>query len=64
MIGMEHGAASEAVDLFHKYYGPLYSITWIIVYPLLIYLGQGLWMRYKSRKVSKESVPESNLPIK
>jgi exosortase/archaeosortase family protein len=64
MIGMEFGAASEAVDLFHKYYGPLYSITWIIVYPLLIYLGQGLWMRYKNRKLSKKSMSESNLPIK
>lgn len=64
MIGMENGAASEAVDLFHKYYGPLYSITWIIVYPLLIYLGQGLWMRYKNRKMSQKSEPKSSLPIK
>jgi exosortase/archaeosortase family protein len=66
MIGMQYGAASVNVDWFHKYYGPLYSITWIIVYPLLIFVSQNLWHRYKNRKNPKTSLPktESNLPIK
>ncbi len=64
LIGMQYGAASPEVDLFHSYYGPLYSITWIIMYPLLIFLVQNMWHRYKSNKLTKASVPKNNLPIK
>jgi thaumarchaeosortase len=65
-IGMQYGAASLAVDEFHKYYGPLYSITWIIAYPLLIFLVQGLWRRYRNNKLPKPVSAQtgSNLPIK
>ncbi len=66
MIGMQYGAASLPVDLFHKYYGPLYSITWIIAYPLLIFVSQSLWRRYKNGKLPKPAAAqtESNMPIK
>jgi exosortase/archaeosortase family protein len=62
-IGMQYGSASPEVDLFHSYYGPLYSITWIIAYPLVIFLAQGLWNRHKNGKILKASTP-SNMPIK
>ncbi len=64
LIGIQYGAASLEVDLFHKYYGPLYSITWIIVYPLLIFLAIGLWNRHKNRKLLKASLPKDGLPSK
>lgn len=62
MIGMQYGSASPEVDLFHSYYGPLYSITWIILYPLLIFLAQGLWNRHKNQKSLKPST-QNSLPI-
>jgi thaumarchaeosortase len=51
MISMQHGTTSPNVDLFHKYYGPLYSITWIVIYPLLIVLSQTLWNRHKKKSL-------------
>jgi thaumarchaeosortase len=64
MIGMQYGAASPEVDLFHSYYGPLYSITWIIMYPLIIFMSQSLWHRFKSRKPPKPDISQTSLPIK
>lgn len=34
---------------FHDYYGPLYSVTWIVVYPLIILGIQLLWKKIKNR---------------
>jgi exosortase/archaeosortase family protein len=55
---------SMEVQWFHFYYGPLYSITWIIVYPLLIFASQSLWHRFRSRKPPTPPLAEGNLPIK
>jgi exosortase/archaeosortase family protein len=46
LIGMDNGAASEAVSLFHGYYGPLYSIAWIVAYPLIILGSQSLLHKF------------------
>ncbi len=35
---------------FHEYYGQLYSIIWIISYPLIIIGSRALWRKIKSRK--------------
>jgi thaumarchaeosortase len=35
---------------FHNIYGPLYSISWIISYPLIIVGSQLLWSRIKTRR--------------
>jgi thaumarchaeosortase len=35
---------------FHNIYGPLYSISWIISYPLIIVGSQLLWGRIKTRR--------------
>jgi len=39
------GINSAAATAFHDYYGPLYSISWIISYPLLIIATRSLWTR-------------------
>jgi len=38
------------VTRFHDYYGSLYSIIWIISYPLIMIGSQALWRKIKSRK--------------
>jgi thaumarchaeosortase len=53
LIGMSQGANSLEVDLFHFYYGPLYAVTWIIAYPLIIILSQNLWHRIKKANQPK-----------
>jgi thaumarchaeosortase len=35
--------------LFHSTYGPLYPITWIVTYPLIILGSQSLWHKITSR---------------
>jgi len=51
-IGMDYGIESEQVQLFHFYYGPLYSITWIVAYPLIIFGSQILWRKLKKSRNS------------
>jgi thaumarchaeosortase len=40
---------------FHNIYGPLYSISWIISYPLIIIGSQLLWSRMKTRRERTKS---------
>jgi exosortase/archaeosortase family protein len=49
-IGMNGGD----VQTFHFYYGPLYSIAWIVVYPLIILLSQSLWRKITSNANAKQ----------
>jgi thaumarchaeosortase len=44
IISINHGD----ITTFHNYYGQLYSITWIISYPLIIIGSQLLWSKIKS----------------
>ena len=46
-IGAQYGVNSSQVDMFHFYYGPLYAIAWIVSYPLIILLSQGIWRKIK-----------------
>jgi exosortase/archaeosortase family protein len=41
MIGVDSGAT--AANTFHDYYGQLFSISWIVFYPLLIMGSRALW---------------------
>jgi exosortase/archaeosortase family protein len=50
IIGMQYGASSSQVHMFHFYYGPLYSIVWIVSYPMIILTSQGLWQKLRARK--------------
>lgn len=39
---------------FHNFYGPLYSIIWIVSYPLIIIGGHALWRKIRNWKTSKK----------
>jgi len=51
LIGMNYGVRSAEVSRFHDFYGQLYSITWIISYPLMIIGSRILWRRIWHRKL-------------
>jgi len=51
-IAIEYGVASLEVQRFHDYYGPLYSMTWIIMYQLIIVGSRVLWRKILSRTLS------------
>jgi thaumarchaeosortase len=47
------GTNGGDVDLFHYYYGPLYSVAWIVSYPVIILGSQSLWHKIANRKDRK-----------
>ncbi len=49
-IGVQYGTNSLQVDDFHYYYGPLYAMTWIIAYPLIIIGCTLAWGRLRKRQ--------------
>jgi len=40
---------------FHEYYGPLYSISWIISYPLMIIGSRALWRKIRDWKAGTKN---------
>jgi thaumarchaeosortase len=50
LAGMTYGENSIQVQDIHFYYGPLYAMTWIVVYPLLILAVHSLWRKHKKTK--------------
>jgi len=42
---------------FHDYYGQLYSITWIISYPLIIIGSRALWRKIRERRTATKNTP-------
>jgi exosortase/archaeosortase family protein len=57
-IGIDGGD----VQMFHFYYGPLYSITWIVLYPLLILGSQMLWQKFTGRSSPPPKGPQPPQP--
>jgi exosortase/archaeosortase family protein len=53
-IGVNYGESSEPVQLFHYFYGPLYSVAWIISYPLIIIVSQSLWHKIQTRNTIRK----------
>lgn len=49
IIGIDYGVDSPQWRQFHNYYGSLYSVIWIVTYPLIIIGTQILWKRIKAR---------------
>jgi exosortase/archaeosortase family protein len=50
------------IEPFHNYYGQLYSITWIISYPLVIIASRMLWgkiMTWKTGLNQGSSLPSA-----
>ena len=44
---------SEAGKMFHTYYGELFFIAWIIIYPLIIIGSRRLWTKFSKAKSHK-----------
>ena len=44
------GMSGASIDTFHYYYGPLYAITWIVSYPIIILASQSLWSKIRKTK--------------
>jgi thaumarchaeosortase len=57
-IGMNGGD----VQAFHFYYGPLYSIAWIVSYPLLILGSQILWQKIINKNSPAAKKPQPPQP--
>ena len=53
-IAIEFGVTSLEVQRFHDYYGPLYSIAWIIMYQLIIVGSRSLWRKFSLRRIAKD----------
>ncbi len=49
-LGMQFGVDSKPVQDFHFYLGPLYAMAWIISYPLILLISQGLWKKIRRRQ--------------
>ena len=45
-------AAEAAMRTFHNFYGGLFGMTWIVLYPLLIIGTRILWFKIHSRTAS------------
>jgi thaumarchaeosortase len=48
VIALDTGANSIQVHRFHDYYGWLFSLTWIVLYPLIVIVSRDLWKKMKS----------------
>ena len=48
--GIVYGVSSPQVNEIHLYYGPLYAVVWIVMYPLLILLSQSLLHKIRKPK--------------
>ena len=51
------------VGVFHNYYGQLYSIFWIMSYPLIIMASRALGGRIVTPKVGLKKVPRLSRPV-
>lgn len=57
ILAINYGQNSSEVWRFHDYYGQLYSMIWIIMYPLIIIGISSLWIRIKSSKAILKPTP-------
>jgi exosortase/archaeosortase family protein len=58
VIAMNNGMSSPQVWQFHDYYGQLYSMTWIISYPLIIIGARALWSRIRNKRQAEKNAPK------
>lgn len=56
------GANGGDINPFHDYYGPLYSISWIISYPLIIIATRALWTKILPERASLNQGPGISQP--
>ncbi|MDH5481399.1 MAG: exosortase/archaeosortase family protein [Candidatus Bathyarchaeota archaeon] len=61
LLAIDYGWPSPEAQNFHDYYGMLYSITWIISYPLIIIGSRTLWKRIRNWKTDQKKHRFSDL---
>jgi thaumarchaeosortase len=49
-IAQVYGVESLQVQDFHFYYGPLYTMAWIVAYPIILIFGLGAWKKISTAK--------------
>ena len=54
IVAIKYGVTSPEVQRFHDYYGPLYSITWIIAYQLIMIGAEKLFGRVSLKRASED----------
>jgi thaumarchaeosortase len=47
VLGMQYGEYSDQVNTFHYYLGPLYAMTWIVCYPLIVIGVTMAWQKFR-----------------
>jgi exosortase/archaeosortase family protein len=62
ILGVQYGADSQQVNDFHNYYGQLYSITWIVSYPLIIIGSQILWSKIQNHRIANDLQVKTTRP--
>ncbi len=58
---MVYGENSFEVQNVHNYIGPLYAVSWIVAYPILILVSQNLWKRSRELKTATTRSQPSSL---
>jgi len=51
LLAAKYGTQSPEVWSFHDFYGQLYSITWIISYPLIVIGTRSLWSKIRKKDI-------------
>jgi thaumarchaeosortase len=63
-IGVNSGGNQDAVNAFHSLYGQLYSVIWIISYPLIIIGSRALWGKIRDWRASATDTSKLSPQIK
>jgi hypothetical protein len=61
LLAIEYGQRSPQWQWFHDYYGMLYSVAWIVAYPLIIIGSEVLWHKLKEAKMDKTKIHSKTL---
>ena len=46
------GMTGASIDAFHYYYGPLFALTWIVMYPIIILASQSILHKIRNPKLT------------
>ena len=57
LLAIDYSIRSSQWQQFHNFYGMLYSITWIVSYPLIIIGSRILWGKIRSWKTYMKKTP-------
>jgi thaumarchaeosortase len=56
---MVYGETSYEVQNVHNYVGPLFAITWIVAYPIIILMSQSAWTKIRRTKSATAELQQS-----